>query len=143
MLSQIKFCSMSVRALTVLLLATFPMLSLACGCVFDPPGKLAAYGKNLFDSKWVDPEVATLRWKGKAYKLRLVSKKEAKKAKEGAKSVTVYTGSDSTIKVTVTATKGERICDGPVCEAAVYKARIVILKDGHNNTVAASGTCGC
>ncbi len=122
-----------------------PSASWACGCTFDPPGRAVAYPNNLFESEWGGTsEFATMRWKGKVYNLKLVSKKEPKKSKPGATSVRLYAGISTPIQVTVTGTRGKRICAGPeVCEAADYKAKITVSTYGRTDTVSASGACVC
>jgi hypothetical protein len=126
------------------LLTSASSSSWACGCTYDPQGKTSQYPNNLFESKWREPhEVATLRWKGKAYNLKLVSKKEPKNLKPGSISIHEYTGVTTPIQVNVTATEGKPTCKGSECESTPYTAKITITLDGLSEIVAASGDCGC
>ena len=126
----------------VFITSLLPSLSWACGCTYDPPGG-KGYPHYLFETNWGDHETATLRWKKKLYKLKLISKKETKTSKPGSKSTHDYSGVASPIQVTVTAIQGKRTCQGSECESSPYKAKISITLEGRTETVAVLGDCGC
>jgi hypothetical protein len=137
--NSLHFCLFAVIGI-----AWLPSDSFGCACSFDPPGTPYDSDRpSLFFAELSELDPAKLQWKGKAYQLKLISKNEAIDSKPGATSVYLYHGVSSPIQVKVTMTEQNPTCFGSECESTPYSVEISVSRDGHTETVAAEGDCGC